>query len=283
MGDLIQGKRFRPNYKVKKTALRRQEDWAVVPNAHAAIIDPWVFEAVQRALDNDTRCTDRSETVAPLSGMVFCGDCGQPMIQHFVTRSGKRFYYYVCKGSRMKNGCTCHNISIQQIEKTVLSALQAYISSVLDVHETLEKADNARIQEAKVQNVTQKLLQKQANLEQNRLLKDKLYEHLAAGFLEEDEYYHLKAGYTKQIALAETAIAELEREREMVMAQFRRNQLWITHFQHHQSVERLNRETALLLIQRVEVYEDKRLEIEFACQDEYQAMSQLAEAVQEVV
>lgn len=283
IGELVQGKRFRPNYKVKKTAVRRQEDWAVIPNAHAAIIDPWVFEAVQRALDNDTRCTDKSETVAPLSGMIYCGDCGQPMIQHFVSRSGKRFYYYVCKGNRMKNGCSSHNSSISQVEETVFQSLQAYVTSVLDVHDTLEKADNARIQEAKVQNVTQKLLQKKADLEQAANLKDKLYEHLVAGLLEEDEYTHLKAGYVKQIALAEAAVEELERERESVIAQFQRNQLWITHFQHQQSVERLNRETALLMIYRVDVYEDKRLEIQFAYQEEYDAMKQLAEVVQEGV
>ena len=54
-GTLIQGKVTTPNYKVKKTVIKDEEDWVVIPNAFEAIITKEQFDMVQEILKKDTR------------------------------------------------------------------------------------------------------------------------------------------------------------------------------------------------------------------------------------
>ena len=49
-GTLIQGKVTTPNYKVKKTVIKDEEDWVVIPNAFEAIITKEQFDMVQEIL-----------------------------------------------------------------------------------------------------------------------------------------------------------------------------------------------------------------------------------------
>lgn len=281
IGELIQGKRYKPNYKAKKTMLRDKKDWVVIEHNHEPIIDPWVFEAVQRALDSDTRCSDRSMTVAPLAGMVFCADCGEPMVQKTVIRGGKEFYYYVCKGNRMKNGCLPHSISVPKLESTVLTSLQSYISSVLELNTLLEQVNHAQLQEEKLRTLTRQLAEKQAARDKIEQVKEKLYEHLALGILEQDEYKMLKAGYEKQFKAAQEEIRLLEQKVNAVTMENQRNTSWIDHFLLHSGAVILDRETALLLIHSVRIGLNKQVEIEFACQDEYNALVRTLSEVKE--
>ena len=111
VGDLEQGKRYKPNYKTDVVLLRPPEEWSVIPNSHEPVIDLWTFEAVQRDLTCDTRITDKGDMVEPLSGLVICGDCGMNMVQKRVMRGDKPFLYYVCSGHRRKMCCSSHCIS----------------------------------------------------------------------------------------------------------------------------------------------------------------------------
>lgn len=282
IGDLIQGKRFKPNYKSPRTIFRDEQDWVVVEHNHEPIIDSWVFEAVQRALDSDTRCSDRSITVAPLSGLLFCADCGEPMVQKTVIRCGKEYYYYICKGSRNKNGCSSHNISVLKLESIVLTSLQSYISSVIDINSVLTQVNQSQLQEGKLRLLSRQLSERNAEQEKLEVLKQKLYEHLALGVLDEKEYMTLKAGYEKQHSSNLEEIHFLERKILSAKAETKRNFSWVDHFISHRGVTLLDRETALLFIHSIKISQDKQVEIHFAYQDEYEMMKQTVQSTRVV-
>lgn len=93
-GTLIQGKRRKINYKVKKSHDVGSENWIRVEDAHDAIISKGEFQQVQQLLELDTRTAPSQTTVYPLSGFLRCADCGQNMIRRTVTKNGKKYQYY---------------------------------------------------------------------------------------------------------------------------------------------------------------------------------------------
>ena len=103
-GTLIQGKRRKINYKVKKSHDVGSENWIRVEDAHDAIISKGEFQQVQQLLELDTRTAPSQTTVYPLSGFLRCADCGQNMIRRTVTKNGKKYQYYHC--STYKNEYT---------------------------------------------------------------------------------------------------------------------------------------------------------------------------------
>ena len=90
-GILIQGKETTPSYKVRKRVTKPESEWAIVSDAHEAIIEHRDFDSVQKALLLDTRRSPGDSAVRLFSGMVFCGECGASMVRKTVP-SGKKKY-----------------------------------------------------------------------------------------------------------------------------------------------------------------------------------------------
>lgn len=95
-GTLIQGKRRKINYKIKKSQDVGTENWIRVEGTHDAIISRGEFQQVQQLMELDTRTSPSQKTVYPLSGFLRCADCGQNMIRRTVTKKGKKYQYYHC-------------------------------------------------------------------------------------------------------------------------------------------------------------------------------------------
>lgn len=90
-GTLIQGKRRKINYKVKKSHDVGSENWIRVEDAHDAIISKGEFQQVQQLLELDTRTAPSQTTVYPLSGFLRCADCGQNQYQVAVQKQETAF------------------------------------------------------------------------------------------------------------------------------------------------------------------------------------------------
>lgn len=65
-----------------------------------------------------------------LTGKLFCGECGLPMVGISGTgRNGGKHYYYSCNGKRQKNGQSCTKANVQRdtIEQAIASAVREYV------------------------------------------------------------------------------------------------------------------------------------------------------------
>lgn len=142
-GTLIQGKRRKINYKVKKSHDVGSENWIRVEDAHDAIISKGEFQQVQQLLELDTRTAPSQTTVYPLSGFLRCADCGQNMIRRTVTKNGKKYQYYHC--STYKNGgdCTPHMINSEKLTESVLAAIRHQVTLLVEAEKVLSNAELA--------------------------------------------------------------------------------------------------------------------------------------------
>ena len=281
IGVLTQGKETTPSYKVHKRISKDEEEWAVVQDSHEAIISRSDFDKVQKVLALDTRTCKDDSVVQLFSGMVFCGDCGASMIRKTVPAGGKKYIYYVCSENKAnKKACSAHSIRDTDLENIVLLSAQQYIQAVIDLQDLLELTDTAPLRTAEAQKVQRQIDMKRSELERyNRLLMS-LYESLTDGIINKDEYMRLKQRYSEQNAEAEKQLLALQDVLADIQEHGSASLGWMNEFREHQNITSLDRETVVALIERIFVFDDKRVEITFRWHDEYEWQADILQRAQ---
>ena len=122
-GDLVQNRRNKINYKVKKLKNNKREDWIIIKKTHDAIIEKDKFDEVQRLLSLNRSIRKNNNHERLLTGLIYCADCKKRMsIQN---------NYIICntykKYSKLKL-CTSHSCNYLKIEKYVIDLIKKLIS-----------------------------------------------------------------------------------------------------------------------------------------------------------
>ncbi|MCL1882393.1 MAG: recombinase family protein [Defluviitaleaceae bacterium] len=270
IGTLEQGKRTKPNYKIRKTADVPKEQWICTPNAHDAIIEKNIFDTVQELLKQDTRNVEKGGKVFPLSGIILCGDCGGAMVRKTNTKNGVRYPYYVCREHRAdKTFCTTHLISATECENAVFTALQMHTKSILDTQELLSVAENMAYLQNSVVKLTARLEAKEEELRRFNDFRLSLYESYREGILPKDDFISFKASYDEKIKSAEEVILQLQSEIESQASDEAQNNGWIDKFRQHNELRTLERKTVAELVDKVLIFEGGRIEVSFRYYNEF--------------
>ena len=270
-GVLTQGKATTPSYKVHKRITRDFDEWAIVQDSHEAIISRSDFDRVQKVLALDTRTCKDESVVQLFSGMVFCGDCGASMIRKSIPSGNRKYVYYVCsenKANRKK--CSSHSLRDKDLESIVLLSLQQYIRAVIDMQELMELTDTAPLRTAQAQKVQRQIDLKRGEMERCNKLLLSLYESLADGIIDKKEYISLKQNYSDKSAELEKHLLKLQEILDDIHLHGSARLGWMNDFREHQNITALDRETVVSLIDRILVYEDRRVDIVFRWHDEYE-------------
>lgn len=138
IGNMVQHKCKKVNYKSKKIKALHQREWIVVENTHEAIIDKRIFEIVQKRIKGRTRSTISGKAHI-LSGKVRCFDCKSTMAK---SCNGKGQNYLRCRKyliDTRKKLCTSHSINLEKLEKAVLLKISEHINSYCNINELAEK------------------------------------------------------------------------------------------------------------------------------------------------
>lgn len=276
VGDLIQGKRGTPNFKIKVMRERKQEDWSIVENNHEGIIDPLLFEAVQKVMGRDTRRSPKDEAVLPLAGVVFCADCERSMIRRSVTRAKKKFFYYVCSTNKRGNGCTSHSIEQSMLERAVLNALRMQIKTVVELDALLTSIQASSLHSARIKKVQVQIEAKEKELAGYRDFKSRLIEALNDNLIDKDEFTMMRDKYRRLEDECSSAIEALYEKLSDMGAGGSSERSWIEQYAKYQDMTELSREAVVALIDRIIVYDDKRIDISFNYRNEIAYYTELA-------
>lgn len=268
IGTLIQGKRGTPNYKIKKMRVRKPEDWVVVEENHDAIIDPLVFSVVQKMLERDTRTCPTEEAVLPLAGVLFCADCKSSMCRRSVTRSGKKFHYYVCGTNKHGKGCSSHSFEQKKLEAVVLHAINNQVRIVVEMEQLLQEVNQKDIAGVRMKHLDLMITQKERDVEGYQEFRMKLYEALQDELIDRDEYEKMRKKYTQMIEEAQTVLSRWRKERQEVFSDTNRDDSWIAQFSRFNGLKELTREAVVSLIDRIDILEDKQIKVSFNYRDE---------------
>ncbi|MDE6933745.1 MAG: recombinase family protein, partial [Oscillospiraceae bacterium] len=275
IGVLEQGRVTTPSYRVKRLVVKPREEWAVVENCHEAIIDRYDFETIQKVLALDTRTSVSGRAVEQFSGMVNCGECGGAMIRKTVSSGKKKYVYYVCAAHKNEKSCFAHSLRVEVLNEIVLEALKKHIQDVIDLSDLLELTDTAQLQQAGVRKLQGRLEKKREEIDRNQALLRSLYESLADGVIDRDEYQDLKRTYSRRRAEAEEQAEAIQEEMNREMGNLSEGRDWIEQFRKYRNIDALDRTMIVSLIERILIFRDRRVEIVYRWHDEFQWQTDL--------
>lgn len=277
-GTVVQGKCTTPNYKIKKRIHKDEADWIRVEDMHDAIIPKSDFDIVQEILLRDTRVAPEQSEVFPLAGMVYCADCGEPMVRKTVPAGDKRYVYYVCSGNKKdKTKCRTHNISEKKLMQGVLEVVQNHIGTMISTAYAVEKIHRAPNSKPDVVKLEDRIMKLHEEAEACNNRKMNLYEDYKDGILSRDEYSMLKDKYQVQMAEIEKSIASIEADRDGILANGTGRQEWIEKLKKYEGVTELDRELVTFLIDRIEVIDPDTIQVTYRFEKALREMERVVE------
>ena len=298
IGNRVHGKVKRDKLGMDKTR-RSEEEWKVIENAHLPIVSKELFEKAQTKLNKTTeKMKSFEKREAPevdhrevFRGKLYCGDCGNLMLAgkglSRVDKQGrsKAFVYYNC-GKYVQSGRTvCANRYIR--EEDVMAALRNTLDHQLMVAVDLEQLIREIHSMPKVvqyhAGVNSRLLSIQAKRRNMELKLEQLLLDLTDGLIDKDEYAYAKRRYNDQYeSLLEEenkAFAESKELSNLVAG----TDQWIRVLKECHAFPDIDRKTVEYLVDRINIYRDRRVEIILNYQDPYQALLDYVKHIPEVV
>ena len=269
VGNLVQGRQTTPNHKVKKSFVKPEKDWVRIEKNHEAVVSDRDFAIVQRLLGMDTRMSPEQSEVYPLAGMVVCADCGAAMVRKNVCSGKRKYRYYVCSRNKETKECASHRIGVERLEEAVLEGLKVQVANVLDLKRAMEKVSEIPFQELDIRELERRIEQKEAEVLRCRELRNMLYEDMKDGIVSKEDYRELHEAYTQRRDLAEEAVRQMKGEIEDILASNTDKYRWLDYFAEHENIDRLTRNVAVELIERVKVVDRETVEVVFSFGDCY--------------
>ena len=281
IGTLIQGRFTTPNYKVKKTVVKSNEEWIRIYDAYEAIISLEEFDTVQRLLGRDTRVAPNRNEVYLLSGIAVCGDCGRQMSRKVSTVSGKKYAYYMCSANKKDGTCSSHRIREEELEMAVMKYLARYAEDLTELKEILDFIDQLPMQGTDTKRLDLRILQLEEEVQRYGQLKVSVYEDLKDGLISKDEYVSMKQEFELRRRNALDSMEQTRLERERMEQTDGKHHSWIEGFVKNNGIQELIRNVVAELIDQISVYEGKRIEVKFRYADKYLETVQLVKELQD--
>ena len=207
----------RKHFKDKKSHYVPEDEWTIFENTHEAIIDQQTFDLVQKIRGNVRRYPDGWGEAAPLTGLLYCADCGGKMYVHR-TNNGKRISQYTCSQySKVPVGKLCttqHRIN----EDVVLSLISDMLKAIAEYakHDrsefirVVQEAQSSQ-QTAEVRKQRTRLATAKQRVSELEVLLCKIYEDNILGKLSDSRYEMLDAQYAKEQGELTAEIFALEK------------------------------------------------------------------------
>ena len=207
----------RKHFKDKKSHYVPEDEWTIFENTHEPIIDQQTFDLVQKIRSNVKRYPNGWGEAAPLTGLLYCADCGGKMYVHR-TNNGKRISQYTCSQySKVPVGKLCptqHRIN----EDVVLTLVSDMLKAIAE-YAKHDRAEFVRVvqeaqssqQTAEIRKQRTRLAAAKQRVSELEVLLCKIYEDNVLGKLPDSRYEVLDAQYAKEQAALTAEIATLEK------------------------------------------------------------------------
>ena len=257
IGDLVQNKRNKVNYKVKKIIKNNPENYIIVENTHKPIIEKEIFYEVQKRIPKNVGRKDKKE-VHLLDGLLYCGDCGH-RISITSRRKKDNRCYTICNYYRsyMKNHvCTTHSNNYDELEKIIINSLTNLYLNNIDKNIIKYNILNNFNKNNELQNKKElKILSnniKQLNNNLDTIYIDKLNKKIT-----EEQYIRVKDILENELNIKTKKYNDLNNNvntniNEKIVNKYIDNFL---------SMKKHSRELIINLIDKIEIFDDKTINI----------------------
>lgn len=291
LGHMVQGRKRESLFQGQKQTYLPKEEWIIVKNTHEAIIDQQTFDTVQQLNEHRTaeyrakqeRFAEVVNTENLLKGLVVCGDCGTKLTRYKNVRENKHkepkfhvWYTYICPlHAADPTACTFLRISETDLIEAVYAAVQSRIAMVGDMKKLLKGiVRKSPVQEQREQ-LEQQISQTQERLKKTIHHRESLYDDYADRLMSEHDYIYAQTRYKEQEAALNQQLAELNQTLAGLHEERDEDNPWLNRFLAFGEQPKLTREMALTLIDKVVIYSETAIHIDFRFEEKYQSLKDL--------
>jgi len=205
MGHTVNFRSHKQSYKDKSAVMNPKEDWLIFENTHKAIVDKETWELAQQ-LRKTPRRHDTIGEANPLTGLLFCADCGAKMYNQRTRGSDSKPYpsdAYECStyklaGQKRSAACCNHHISTKALRELILNTIRTVstyaISNQEEFAAKVRAASQIRQKEA-AKDTKRKLNKDRKRITELDNIIKKLYESFATGRINDERFDSLLADY----------------------------------------------------------------------------------------
>ncbi len=260
VGDTVQGKTKKINYKLKKTVKNNPDDYIIVENTHEAIIDRYTFNYVQTLLPKNVKRPEKKRFYL-LDGLLYCGDCKHRITIRYQNKTGRS--YTTCDYYRTYSKyhvCTTHTNNYEVLESVILDNIREVCKKYLDKNKIKES-----IKDLEFGDNTLKIKKQIESLEitNNKLTEnlDKTYMDRLKGIIDEEQYLRVSENLKQEIDNNKKNIDNLKNESiEVNKIDNKQIEKYINEFL---SIDNPTRELIINLVEKIYIYQDKTIDIIF--------------------
>ena len=262
IGTLIQGKRTTPNYKVKKTIVKSENEWVCIQNAHEAIISPALFDLVQNLLLEDTRSPSGESAVHLFSGKIYCADCEHPMIRRVYNYEQKTYVYFICGNNKQHSKvCSSHRITEAAVIEVVFEVIRSQIALIMEISEIVDAIDGLTWENQELEKIAGAIAYQEGQASHYQRLKIDAYEDYRSGLLSQTDFQTITADFDKRIAECKRLIEGFTSDRNKITSGTSEQLSWFQQWKQYQNITQLDRRTVVNFVDRILIHDDKSVEV----------------------
>ena len=206
MGHTVNFRSHKQSYKDRTAIKIPQEEWLIFENTHEAIVDKETWELAQK-LRKTPRRIDTWGEANPLTGLLYCADCGAKMYNHRSKGGTENNPYpsdffdcstYTLAHQKHDTACCGHYISTKALRSLILETVRAAATYAISNRE--EFAAKVRAASELRQKEAAKDTKRRLNRDRKRIdeldnIIKKLYESFAVGRITDERFDTLLSEY----------------------------------------------------------------------------------------
>lgn len=253
-GDLVQNRRSKVNYKIKKVVYNKECDYIVVPNTHEAIIDKELFDRVQSLIPKNVGRNEKRENHL-LDGLLYCGECN-----HRISVSPRRKIdnrcYTVCNYYRTylkQKVCTMHSNNYDILENKILELLKEYCLKYMDKKSILNRVINTNNDKQNNLKYIKNLEKEISNINDNL---DSIYIDRLNKNISEEQFNRVKIKLETELNIKLDKIKGLKKDKTQ-----NNNIDKESYIREVLELNNISRDIIINLIDRIEIFEDKKINL----------------------
>ena len=246
------------SYKNHKRFRKDESEWTVVYNNHDPIISQELWDRVQERKKSVAQ--GRKTKVGythPLSGFLFCADCGNKMkLCTSVSRKGTRLYHFDC-GYHIRYGkayCFSHYITAGALEEIILGDIREMAQRIVLDEKAIREdfiRHNAELADKAIKTAKRELQVKRKRIEELSRLMQIAYEDRLKGKMPEEICIGFIQKYSDEQKKLEVEIAELDERLTETTTTIQSADDFIRNIKKYLEAPELTREMCYELIDRI--------------------------------
>ncbi len=277
MGHTVNFRTYKESYKDKRGVKADKENWAIFEDTQEAIIDEHTFNTVQELLKTKRTTKYLDEPANPLTGKMFCADCGAKMYnhRHKYGRVRKDIYYpkghrefkpqddYACSEYTLghqwhEKRCSPHHIRTAVVNTLILDTIRSTCNYAVENEAEFREivgdmSDKQREEQTAALTKRIKKNEKRQS-EVNRLIK-KMYEDNISGKLSDKRLEDMLKDYEAELAKVEKSLAADYEEQEKANAEVANTDMFISLAKRYTDFEELTPAMINEFVSKVIVHE----------------------------